>query len=62
MDENVTHCQKTEYRKDKINIENEIVLKVTADEKRINNILYKLKLNEVTPVGTRYVLEDMEYN
>ena len=53
---------KTEYIKEKINIENETVLKVTADEKIINNILDKLKLNEVTPVVTRYVLEDMQCN
>lgn len=53
---------KTEYRTENVNIENETVLKVTADEKRINQILDKLKLNEVTPVVTRYVLEDMEYN
>ena len=53
---------KTEYRADEINVENETIEKVTNDEKVIDKILDKLKINQVTPVITRYVLEDMQYN
>lgn len=52
---------KTEYKDDRVNIENETVLKVTSDEKIIEKILDKLKANEVTPVITRYILEDLQY-
>ena len=52
---------KTEYKIDNINVENETVEKLTYDEKVIDKILNKLKINEVTPVITRYVLEDMQY-
>lgn len=51
---------KTEYKDDKVNIENETLLKVTSDEKFIEKILDKLKENEVTPVTTRYILEDIQ--
>lgn len=53
---------KTEYKKENINIENEKVLKITKEEKIINNILDKLKNNEVTPINTRYIVEDLVYN
>ncbi len=53
---------KTEYRTENINIENKEVLKVTKEEKVIDNILDKLKNNEVTPVIARYVVEDLVYN
>lgn len=53
---------KTEYREEETNIENETVQKITYDEKVIDKILNILKINEVTPVITRYVLEDMKYN
>ncbi len=53
---------KTEYKAEKINIENEQVLKVTKEEKIIDNILEKLKKNEVTPVIAKYIVEDLVYN
>lgn len=53
---------KTEYRTEKINVENKEVLKVTKEEKIIDNILDKLKNNEVTPIIARYVVEDLVYN
>ena len=53
---------KTEYKTEEVNMEHETVLKVTSDEKIIDQILEKFKINEVTPVVTRYILEDMQYN
>lgn len=53
---------KTEYKTEKVDIENKEVLKVTKEEKIINNILDKLKNNEVTPVITKYIVEDLIYN
>ena len=53
---------KTEYKTDNVNVENETVEKITNDEKVIDKILSKLKINEVTPVITKYVLEDMLYD
>lgn len=53
---------KTEYRTDNINVENKEVLKVTKEEKIIDNILDKLKNNEVTPVIARYIVEDLVFD
>ena len=53
---------KTEYKAEKINIENEQLLKVTKEEKIIDSILEKLKKNEVTPVIAKYIVEDLVYN
>ena len=53
---------KTEYKTEKINVENEQVLKVTKEEKIIDNILEKLKKNEVTPIIAKYIVEDLVYN
>ena len=53
---------KTEYKAENINIESKEVLKVTKEEKIIDNILDKLKNNEVTPVIARYIVEDLVFN
>jgi len=53
---------KTEYKTEEVNIENETISKITPNEKTIDKILDKFKTNEVTPITTRYVLEDMQYN
>ncbi|MCI8833061.1 MAG: hypothetical protein HFJ18_03390 [Clostridia bacterium] len=53
---------KTEYNKENINIENKQILKVTKEEKVIDNILDKLKNNEVTPIIAKYIVEDLVYN
>ena len=53
---------KTEYKTENINVENKEVLKVTKEEKIIDNILDKLKDNEVTPVIAKYIVEDMVFN
>lgn len=53
---------KTEYKVENVNIENEQVLKVTKEEKIIDNILDKLKNNEVTPVIAKYIVEDLVHN
>lgn len=53
---------KTEYKSEKVNIENKEVLRITKEEKIINNILDKLKQNEVTPISARYIVEDLVCN
>ena len=53
---------KTEYKKDDIRIENKEVERITKEENVINKILEKLKMNQVTPVTTKYIVEDMIYN
>lgn len=53
---------KTEYRNGDINIEDEKIYKVTSEEKIIDNILDKLKNNEVTPIITKYIVEDLVYS
>lgn len=52
---------KTEYRNENINVENEEVLRITKEEKIIDKILDKLKDNEVTPVITKYIVEDLVF-
>ena len=42
---------KTEYREDFTKIENEAMINITNEENIINNIIYKLKENFVTPIG-----------
>ena len=42
---------KTEYRKGFTKIENEAIINITKEENIINNIIYKLKENLVTPIG-----------
>lgn len=53
---------KTEYKTEKVDIENKEVLRITDEEKIIDNILDKLKNYEVTPVIARYIVEDLVYN
>ena len=53
---------KTEYKNDDIIIENKEVRKITNEEKKINNILDKLKVNQVTPIVANYIIEDLTYN
>ncbi len=52
---------KTEYKNQEINIEKEKVLEITKEERIIDNILDKLKRNQVTPVITKYIVEDLIY-
>ena len=42
---------KTKYRKEFTKIENEAIINITKEENIINNIIYKLKENLVTPIG-----------
>ncbi len=53
---------KTEYKTGNINIENKEVLRITKEEKIIDNILDRLKDNEVTPVTARYIVEDLVFD
>lgn len=53
---------KTEYGENNINIENNEIRKITREEKIIDTILEKLKKNEVTPIATRYIIDDFMYN
>lgn len=50
---------KTEYREGFIKFENDAITKVTKEEDKINNIIYKLKENLVTPIELREVVSEM---
>ena len=50
---------KTEYKDDKINVENKIINKVTHEESTINKILEKLKAGEITPAVTEEMVEEL---
>lgn len=50
---------KTEYREEFAKVENEAIGRITKEEEKINNIIYKLKENIVTPVGLKDTLEEM---
>lgn len=49
---------KTEYRKEKVKVENKKIQYVSNDEKKIEEILSILKENEVTPVAVEDILSD----
>jgi len=50
---------KTEYKDDKVNVENKIINKVTYEENTINKILEQLKLGEITPAVTEEMIEEI---
>lgn len=50
---------KTEYREGFIKFENDAITKVTKEEDTINNIIYKLKDNLVTPIELKDVVSEM---
>ena len=50
---------KTEYKDDKVNVENKIINKVTSEENTINKILERLKLGEITPAVTEEMVEEI---
>ena len=50
---------KTEYREGFIKYENDAVTKVTTEEDKINNMIYKLKENLVTPIELKEVVNEM---
>lgn len=56
------HVIKTEYKKNKIKIENKKIQYVSNDEKKIERILKLLKDNEVTPIAVEDILEDFTKN
>ena len=52
------HVIKTEYTQNDIKVEDKQVQYVSNDEKKIEEILIKLKENEVTPIAINDVLSD----
>lgn len=50
---------KTEYKDDKVNVENKILNKVTKEENTINKILERLKQGEITPAVTEEMVEEL---
>ncbi len=50
---------KTEYKKDKIEVDSEKIDEITSDVNEVDKILNVLRNNEVTPVAMRDVLNDM---
>ena len=53
---------KTEYIKDKINVENKTIKFLSNDEKKIENILNLFKENEVTPISAVDIICDLSKN
>lgn len=49
---------KTEYKQDKVKVENKKIQYVSNDEKKIEKILDTLKENEVTPIAVEDILND----
>lgn len=52
---------KTEYLEETVNIETQTVSNISYDEHETNKILELLKLNQVTPVITKDVVDDLLY-
>lgn len=50
---------KTEYINNEEKQENKYIEALTASEEKVENILSKLKNNQVTPVGLEYIIIDM---
>ena len=50
---------KRDYYNEEVKVENEYIEKGTSDEQSVNNILEKLKNNQVTPVELEYVIKDL---
>ena len=50
---------KTEYIKNEEKQENKYIEALTASEEKVENILSKLKNNQVTPVSLEYIIIDM---
>ncbi len=50
---------KTEYKEDKVNVENKVIDKITDEENTINKILEQFKLGEITPAVSEEMLEEL---
>lgn len=50
--------EKTEYRRDNVKIEKEVMKYISNDEQKIKEILSILKDNEVTPVALQDIIYD----
>ena len=50
---------KKDYLDNETKVENKYIEKVTSNEQIVDNILEKLRNNEVTPVGLEYVIKDL---
>jgi uncharacterized LabA/DUF88 family protein len=53
---------KTEYQTQRTKIENKEIRGITKEEKVIENILKIISKNEVTPITTRDVIDDLTYD
>ncbi|MCI8352077.1 MAG: hypothetical protein HFJ58_00355 [Clostridia bacterium] len=50
---------KTEYKEDKVNVENKVIDKITDEENTINKILEQFKLGEITPAVSEEMIEEL---
>ena len=50
---------KTEYKEDKVNVENKVIDKITDEENTINRILERFKDGEITPAVSEEMLEEL---
>ena len=49
---------KTEYKEDKVNVENKLIEKITDEENIINKILEQLREGEITPAVSEEMIEE----
>lgn len=50
---------KTEYKEDKVNIENKVIDRITDEESEINKILERFKEREITPALSEGMIEEL---
>ncbi len=50
---------KTEYKEDKVNVENKVIDKITDEENTINKILEKFREGEITPAVSEEMIEEL---
>lgn len=65
--ENIENCKsvygievvKTEYKEDKVNVENKVIEKITDEENTIDKILERFKEGEITPAVSEEMIEEL---
>ena len=50
---------KTEYREDKVKVENKVIEKITDEENTINKILERFREWEITPAVSEEMIEEL---
>lgn len=53
---------KSEFKNNNIIIENKEIREITTEENKIDEMLYLLKTNQVTPITVNDIISDLTYN